>query len=151
MAGMFDTSVNTKVRRATPTLLGHYTTQEAAAKLDVDPSTLRYRRDTADAKSLWEMLGVTPNDAVNDALARSHVIHNGHHYYERKQFDKFVKLYLQRPEVIRARKQRLRFPKTRQEILSHTVTSEADIQLLTTHMRALLKVDGAVHCILTTN
>lgn len=132
--------------RSIARLAGCYTTQEAAAKLGVDPATLRYRRDTADAKKLWEMLDIQPSDKMNDMLWKSHRIYNKRHYYEKASFDKFVRMYLRRPEVIRARKRKQSFPQGKRETLNYVVTKAGDIDKLAQIMKTLLASDGVVQC-----
>lgn len=104
MKPLFDTIVSKKTRREAPKVHGFYTAQEAAEQLGVDVSTLRYRRDAADAQSWWELIGVMESDETYRVLAESHQIIHGKHYYEIKLFDKFVREYLQRPQVQRARR-----------------------------------------------
>ena len=144
MQTLFDPKVSRQTKRSTPHVKGYYTTKEAAEQLDVDPSTLRYRRDTADAKAYWDLLGVRENDNINELLARSHMIYDGNHYYEKKQFDKFVKLYLKRPEVIRARKNRTNFGAPRQPIMAHTFTSKAEVNQFVGALQNIIQTDGAV-------
>jgi len=132
--------------RSLARLAGCYTTQEAAQKLGVDPATLRYRRDTADAKKLWELLDIQATDPMNDLLSRSHRIYNKRHYYECIAFDKFVRAYLKRPEVIRARKRKLTFPQGKREALTYVITKPADIDKLAQIMKNLLASDGVVQC-----
>lgn len=128
MTNLYNPTISKRTKRQPQRMVGYYTTPEAAEQLGVDPATLRYRRDSADAKAYWDLLGVTANDDINELLARSHTIYNGHHYYEQKKFDKFVKLYLKRPEVIRARKRFTTFPTTHTELLTHTITNNEDIE-----------------------
>ena len=144
MKKLFDPTISRKTKRAPASIAGFYTTPEAAEKLGVDPATLRYRRDTADAKAYWEMLGVTITDEMNKHLAASHMLNDGHHYYERKPFDKFVKMYLKRPEVIRARKRFKRFPEGKQTLMQFSLTSPADVKKLADRLTVLLKTDGAI-------
>ncbi len=145
MPKLFDSTISRQTKRGAPRIKGYYTTKEAAEALGVDPSTLRYRRDTADAKAYWELLGVSEADSVNEHLARSHMIRDGHHYYEKKDFDQFVKLYLKRPEVIRARKAKLNFLKSRTELLSYTITSDEDITRIALLLTTLLESDGSIN------
>jgi len=141
MKKLFDPTVSRKTKRTVPVLLGHYTTAEAADKLGVDPSTLKYRRDAADAKTYWELLGVTMTNGMNKHLADSHVLHDGHHYYEKKAFDKFVRIYTKRPEVIAARARRLRFP---DKVATSTfeITSKLQIEQLAKVLQTLHRVGG---------
>ena len=64
MRKLFNPSVSRKTKRAPARIAGYFTTPEAAVVLGVDPATLRYRRDTADAKAYWEMLGVTADTRI---------------------------------------------------------------------------------------
>ncbi len=104
MRTLYDTTTSKQTRRAVAKVHGLYTAREAAEQLGVDIGTLKYRRDHADAKTLWEMLGTAEEDATYKLLSESHQIIDGKHYYEQKTFDKFVKKYNARPEVQRARK-----------------------------------------------
>ena len=151
MARMFDGTVSRKTKRSIPKLIGHYTAPEAAEKLGVDVATLKYRRDAADAKTLWEMIGVSVSDPMNELLAKSHVIHNKHHYYERKQFNKFAAIYLKRPEVIRARKRHLTFPNGPTELGTFTITTAAEAAALAACITSLLAVDGPIRCNIFSN
>ena len=150
MKTLYASSTARSVRRQPGKLAGHYTTPEAAEKLGVDPATLKYRRDAADAKSYWDMLGIPNNSEMYKYLSDSHSIYDNHHYYEKKKFDKFVKLYIARPEVIRARKRHLRFPKGKVQILTYTVTNRDDIVMIEAHMKTLLKTDGQLQVVIST-
>lgn len=144
MRTLYTADISRKTKRTPARIVGYYNTPEAAAELGVDPSTLRYRRDHADAKTYWEMLGLSVTDPMNEELAKSHMIRDGQHYYEKKAFDKFVKMYLARPEVIRARKAQLTFSKPKAPMLHVTLTKQQDIELLAMHLATLLEADGQV-------
>lgn len=149
MRMLFTPVTNRQLKRQPAKLLGYYTTKEAAKKLGVDVATLRYRRDTADAKRYWTDRGVMLSDAAFDHLAQSHKIIKSHHYFEQTHFDKFVRLYLKRPEVQRARKAKLAFPKTT-NATTYTITTDEEIAKIARAMHALLASDGALRVTLTT-
>lgn len=129
----------------TPTYItGFYTTQQAAEKLGVDPSTLKYRRDTADAKEYWKLKWGTNGDRMYELLSNSHVLKYKHHYYRCDMFDEFVKLYLQRPEVQRARARRTTFPKQQRELFTHVVRDKVDLDAISRYIEILMQSDGKV-------
>lgn len=142
MPKLYNPSISRKTKRAPARIVGYYTTPEAAEILGVDPATLRYRRDTADAKAYWEMLGVEVTDKLNEILAKSHMLHNGHHYYEQKGFRKFAKLYNQRPMVQAARKRHLTFPEGSTQLMKVTIESKAQIDDVYNILNTLLRVEG---------
>jgi len=144
MRTLYSPALSRQLKRAPARVVGYYTTPEAAEKLGVDPSTLRYRRDHADAKAYWEMLGLSVVDPMNELLTKSHMIRDGHHYYETRSFDKFVKLYLARPEVIRARKAKVGFNKPKAIMMHVTMNKQKDIEKLAMHLLSLLQTDGQV-------
>ena len=142
MAKLYNPITGRKTKRAPARIAGYYTTPEAAEVLGVDPSTLKYRRDTADAKAYWEMLGVEVTDKLNEMLAKSHMLHNGHHYYEQKGFRKFSKLYNQRPKVQAARKRHLTFPAGSTQYTKVTIESKAQIDDVYNILTTLLRIEG---------
>jgi len=142
MAKLYNPITSRKTKRAPARIAGYYTTPEAAEVLGVDPSTLKYRRDTADAKAYWEMLGVEVTDKLNEMLAKSHMLHNGHHYYEQKGFRKFSKLYNQRPKVQAARKRHLTFPAGSTQYTKVTIESKAQIDDVYNILTTLLRIEG---------
>lgn len=134
MNRLFDPAVSKTTKRVQAKIKGFYTAQEAADALGVDVSTLRYRRDSADAKAWWELIGVMEGDETYRLLAESHQIINGKHYYEIKLFDKFVQKYLERPQVQRARKAKTTWmtAKTPETLTTVTVVSDEQIAELAT-------------------
>ena len=141
MKKLFDATIGRKTKRQVPRVKGFYTTPEAAEVLGVDPATLRYRRDSADASAYWDMLGIECKDTLAQLLNASHMWLNRHHYYEKKAFNKFAQLYNQRPKVKAARARRLRFP---DKVTTSTfeITSKMQIEQLTKVLQTLLRTEG---------
>lgn len=143
MSKLFDPTISRKTKRQQPRMVGYYTTVEAAEKLGVDPATLRYRRDTADATAYWDMLGIECKDTLAHLLNTSHLRQDSYHYYEKKAFNKFVKLYNQRPKVKAARARRLRFP-DKVAVTTFEITSKEQADHIAKVIHTLLKVDKKV-------
>jgi len=141
MKKLFDPTISRKTKRQQPRMVGYYTTIEAAEKLGVDPATLRYRRDTADATAYWDMLGIECKDTLAHLLNTSHLRQDSYHYYEKKAFNKFVKLYNQRPKVKAARARRLRFP-DKAAVTTFEIASNEQIAQLAKVLQTLHRVQG---------
>ena len=147
MITLYNPATSKQARRGHPRIAGYYTTREAADKLDMNVGTLKYRRDHADAKTLWHMLGNAEEDATYRLLAESHRMLDGKHYYERKLFDKFAKKYLARPEVQRARKLKTTWDVIPTPCITQDISSENQIHELAAALIQLRKKSPKLHVI----
>jgi hypothetical protein len=143
---LYNQTISRKTKRQPAQYVGYYTTKDAAEVLGVDVATLRYRRDGADAAAYWDMLGLTMTDQAFKHLAESHEIFDGHDYYEKKAFNKFVNLYLKRPNVQRARKRFATFPQGRNKLFSKKIESPAELRKVQQHLVTLFMTDGCITC-----
>jgi hypothetical protein len=141
---LYNPTISRKTKRAPARITGYYTTPEAAEVLGVDPATLKYRRDAADAKAYWDLQGVEVTDKLHDILAKSHMLENGHHYYEQKGFKKFAKLYNARPKVLAARRRHLTFPTGTTQYTKVTVENQKQADNLRKIITTLLRIEGKV-------
>jgi hypothetical protein len=142
MRKFYNAAVSRKIKRTPARLANHYTTPEAAEVLGVDPATLKYRRDSADAKTLWADMGAQDIDALSQMLADSHAMYQGHHYYNKRLFNKFARLYNKRPKVIAARARRLTFPAGAQQLTQLTIESAAQVKKVEKILAAMLRTEG---------
>ena len=139
---MFDAKVSRKTKAAQTEIAGYYTQRVAAERLGVDSATLAYRRDSADAKAFWK--GKVQDDKILAFLHDSHKIVKGRHYFKIDLFDTFADLWVQRPEVIRARAAQTTFitNKKIEPIMERTIETVKDRQLLADQLGILNSTDG---------
>lgn len=135
---LFNANTARSTSKRAPTVVGYYTTSQAAKRLGVDVSTLNYRRDAADAKAFRELIGEDERDETFALLNESRKKIGNFHYYECKTFDAFVKKYMERPNVQFARKTGLTFENGTRLLKTVDLKNKQDIKKLATALERLV-------------
>lgn len=141
---LYKSAISKQTKRTPARVVGYYTAQEAAKQLGVDVATLKYRRDHAVAGEYLELLGVQKSHPMFAQLAKSHMIYVGKHYYKKAEFNAFVHEYVNRPQVISARRRRTVFPTVKQAILEYNITSQKELERAISTLTTLFQSDQRV-------